>query len=579
MPYFLIVQHKKNGNYYTYKTSFRENGKVKSKYVYLGNEEAALKLLADFNSKKPSNERLLSFSGEDILSKVLEMLDFKNVINKAIQNDTKLDAGRFIEIIVVERALNTFSKWGLADHAHGKSIFSLDASIPSDKFTEANIYHYMDYLHPNIDLIQESLVKTLLRIDDLELNELIIDGTSVSCFGDDETEDEIDDDEESDEDEPHEHDNADKYKEIKRVHGYSRNKRPDLAQVNLMLGVSDQSIPLLFQTFPGNAPDVYMFQSILEKCQRDYSSLLAKVRSKYIIFDKGNNNPKNFKMLDALCKKWQFHFVASIRPSLVAVRKELLALTIENTPLIYTQKKTVLRGKTTSITLYGENRNVLLYINEEIMKQKQDEFQEKIKQVKEEIREHVKHESSAKEKVGKIENLLRKNGLLACFTVQVKKDVVKCAPIKEKLEMKLNVLGKYALMTDDASLGAASMIRIYKTTGVVEQEFHLLKSELAIGPIFHRKPERIQVHFAMILWGMMALALLRYLLKKSSLEFTFEELRAKIQEGRISIGDHVYPDDKSYRIRKSLNVGKELIQVEHKQVQINRRGGDSKRIN
>ena len=28
------------------------------------------------------------------------------------------------------------------------------------------------------------------------------------------------------------------------------------------------------------------------------------------------------------------------------------------------------------------------------------------------------------------------------FTIQVKKDVVKCTRIKEKLEMKLNVLGK-----------------------------------------------------------------------------------------------------------------------------------------
>jgi len=560
MPYSLVIQHKKNGNYYVYKSSFRENGKVRSKYVYLGNEGAALKILADFNSKKPANERLLSLSGEEILAKVLEMLDFKNIISKAIQRDTKLDAGRFVEMIVVERALKSFSKWGLAAIAHGKSAFSLDPSIPMGKFTEANIYHYMDYLHPHLDAIQELLVENLLRVSGLELSELIIDGTSVSCFGDDETAGDDGEEEDSDGGAARARAPGDpgKYQQVKRVHGYSRAKRPDLAQVNLMLGVNGQSIPFFFQTFPGNAPDVFMFQSTLEKCQDHYSSLLTQIRSRYIVFDKGNNNPGNIKALDALCRKWQFHFVASIRPSMAVVRKELLALAAGDAPVIYTQKKTVLRGKTVSLPLYGAQRNVMLYINEEIMAQKRAAFQEKVKQLTAEIRGLLEQDGPARDKAGKVESLLRKRGLLSCFTVQVKKNAVTCTPVKEKLDAKQNALGKYALMTDDVNLDAASILRIYKATGVIEQEFHHLKSDLAISPIFHRKPDRIQVHFALILWGMMALALLRCLLKEHSLDFTFEALRAKIQEGVVSIGDYIYPGGKSYRIRKSLNIGKEL---------------------
>src|SRR4030067_3217645 len=105
MPYSLIIQHKKNSKYYSFHSSFRENGKVRSKNVYLGNEETALKLLADFNTKKPANERLLSFSGEKILSKVLKMLDFPRVVRDALQNSQRLDAGRFVEVGGVEGAL------------------------------------------------------------------------------------------------------------------------------------------------------------------------------------------------------------------------------------------------------------------------------------------------------------------------------------------------------------------------------------------------------------------------------------------------------------------------------------------
>ena len=297
---------------------------------------------------------------------------------------------------------------------------------------------------------------------------------------------------------------------------------------------------------------------MLEKCQAHYSALLARIHSRYIVFDKGNNNPGNFRALDALCNEWQFHFVASIRPSLTAVKKELQSLTPENAPVIYTQKKTVIRGKTVAFSLYGAPRTVLLYINEEIMAKKQAAFQEKVKSLKEEVHNLLALDDPVPDKVGKVRSLLRRSGLYSCFEVQVQEELVSCTPIKKKLDLKQCILGKNALMTDDANLDAAGILRIYKATSTVEQEFHHLKGDLAIGPIFHRRPDRIQVHFALVLWGMMALALLRCLLKQHSLDFTFETLRAKIQEGHVSIGDHTYPGGKSYRIRKTLNVGKDL---------------------
>ena len=122
-------------------------------------------------------------------------------------------------------------------------------------------------------------------------------------------------------------------------------------------------------------------------------------------------------------------------------------------------------------------------------------------------------------------------------------------------------LGKYVLITDDLDLDASSMMRIYKSTGVIEQEFHVLKSELLIDSVFHWKPERIQVHFSLILWGMMALAMLRQELAKKGMDYTFEELMEKIKEGQVSEGDYIYPGKTSYRIRKALNIDKKLTDI------------------
>lgn len=547
MKYFLYIKKTRYGNYYSYRCNYREKGKVKSKSVYLGKEKIALKILSDFNSENPLNERLLSFSGEIILSKILELLDFRKLINRIINNGAEFDIGHFIEMVVIERALNEYSKWRLARLAHKKSFFSLDTCIKSENFTEKNIYNYMDYIYPELDRIQKEIIENLLKMNNMEFNELIIDGTSIYCFGTDEIEGQKN--------------QSKKDKQLKRTNGYSRDKRPDLAQINLMLGVSNHYIPLLFETYSGNTPDLVMFKKILEKCRSDYSMLLKAVQNKYLVFDKGNNSEDNFKELDALCNEWSFYFVASVRPSMVKVKKQLLPLKIEDLPVIYEQKNTKLRGKTSTIFLYKRERNVLLYVNEEITRKKQKEFLELLDKIQEKVRKLNEKQGDITKKLDAIKKILRKNHIISYFKLDAENRRLKCVPINEKINEKINLFGKYAIITNDLNLDAASIIRIYKTCRVVEHEFHLLKSVFSVRPINHRKPERIKVHCALVLWGIMAVALLRFLLMQNKIELTFEKLKDIITDGYLSIGDYIYPSYKSFRIQRTLNFNPELKKI------------------
>ena len=550
MNYSLHISKTKYGNYYSYRHNYRENGKVKTKDIYLGPEDRAVKIISDFNSKKPLNERHLSFSGENLLSKMLEVVDFKKIVNKIVQNDTKFDVGRFIEMLVIERSLYEHSKWRLANISHAKSIFSLDSTITFEKFYENNIYHYMDYIYPNLDLIQKELVEKLLTMENMEFDELIIDATSMHCFGGDDIE--------APKNQVEKYEN---YKQVNRTHGYSRSKRPDLPQINLILGVTNHYIPLFFDAFSGNAPDTAMFKMLLEKCQREYSVLLKKVKKKYLVFDKGNNSKDNFKELDSLCEEWSCHFVTSIRPSMVRVKEQLLPLKIEEQPVIYEQKRTKLRGKTSTILLYKgdkKERNILLYVNEEIAKKNQDAFLELLDEVQEKISEISQKHDKNEDKVDALKNLLRKKRVRSYFNMKVENGTVKCEPIQEKIDEKLNLAGKFAIITNDFTLDAISLIHIYKTSGVVEQEFHILKSVLSLYPLRHRKPTRIKVHCALVIWGAMAFALLRYLLMQNKLKFSFEELKDIVKEGYVSIGDYIYPGHKSFRIQRTLNIGPTL---------------------
>ena len=539
MKWYLTTQKKTHGTYYLYKRNYQQDGTSKSDYMYLGTQDVALKILSDFNAEKPLNERLLSFSGEIILSKILELVEFKNIINRSIQNGAEFDVGRFIEILVIERALYEYSKWKLAHVAHAKSILSLDSIITSDTFYETNIYHYMDYIYPYLDRIQKEIVKVLIRTENMEFDELIIDATSVHCFGSDEV--------------PEPKNQIEKYKQINRTHGYSRSKRPDLPQINLILGVSNHYIPLFFDAFSGNAPDPAMFTTILEKCRRVFPVLLKKVKGKYIVFDKGNNNETNFEELDSLRDKWGCYFVASVRPSMIRVKEQLLPLQLEELPTIYEQKNTTLRGKTSTIFLYKKERNILLYVNEEICRKEQKERLDTLNEIQEKVGEINQTRDTIQDKLDAVKQLLRKHSLLSCFKREVENEAIKCSPIKEKLDEKLNACGKFALITNNFTLDAPSIVRIYKTSGVIEREFHVIKSVLSLYPLEHRKPTRIKVHCALVIWGAMAFALLRFLLTKHDMTFTFEELKLIIKEGYLSIGDYVYPNHKSFRIQRTLN--------------------------
>jgi len=550
MKWYLTTQKKSHGSYYLYKRNYKQEGKSKSDYVYLGTEEVALKILSDFNSEKPQNERLLSFSGEGILSKMLEMVNFKEIINKIVQNETKFDVGRFIEMLVIEHSLYEHSKWRLANISHAKSIFSLDTLITPDNFHENNIYNYMDYVYPKLDQIQKEIVNKLLTMKNMEFDELIIDATSMHCFGGDDVE------------EPK--NQMVKYKQVNRTHGYSRSKRPDLPQINLMLGVTNHYIPLLFDAFSGNAPDTAMFKMLLEKCQREYPMLLKKIKGKYLVFDKGNNSEDNFKEIDSLCEEWSCHFVTSVRPSLVSIKNQLLPLKIEEQSIIYEQQHTKLRGKTSTIFLYDgdkKERNVLLYVNEEIARKRQDEFLELLNEIQEKVSEINQKKVKIEDKKELVEKFLRRKRVISYFKREQDDGTIRCVPIQKKVDEKFNLAGKFAIITTDFTLDADSIIRIYKTSGVVEHEFHILKSVLSLYPLRHRKPTRIKVHCALVTWGAMAFALLRFLLMQHDLEFTFEELKDIVKEGYVSIGDHVYPGYKSFRIQRTLNVSSLLEDI------------------
>jgi len=74
--------------------------------------------------------------------------------------------------------------------------------------------------------------------------------------------------------------------------GYcSGNERKCSPQVNLILGVNNQHVPLFANTYPGNTQDVKMFEDFIDQISIRYHKLTSHIKEKFVIFDQGNVNP------------------------------------------------------------------------------------------------------------------------------------------------------------------------------------------------------------------------------------------------------------------------------------------------
>ena len=56
--------------------------------------------------------------------------------------------------------------------------------------------------------------------------------------------------------------------------------------------------------------------------------------------------------------------------------------------------------------------------------------------------------------------------------------------------------GKLLLVTNTTDLTPEEVVKRYKLLADIERGFRVVKSEIEIGPIYHRLPERIRAHAA-----------------------------------------------------------------------------------
>jgi len=117
------------------------------------------------------------------------------------------------------------------------------------------------------------------------------------------------------------------------------------------------------------------------------------------------------------------------------------------------------------------------------------------------------------------------------FTYDIDKRALKHAKMMD---------GKLLLVTNAPDFTSEEVVKRYKSLADIERGFRVLKSEIEIGPIYHRLPDRIQAHAAICFMALILYRVMRSRLKDShsqiSPERALDKLR-RIQHQIVKVND------------------------------------------
>ena len=320
--------------------------------------------------------------------------------------------------------------------------------------------------------------------------------------------------------------------------GRSKQKRHDKNLVTFGIAESDENIPLMHETYPGNVHDAKLFPEFIDKLIDRLRNMKINTTDMTVVFDKGNNSDENInKILENM------HIVGSLKRNQV---KALMEIPLSEYNHLYKSSKVnEVYGYRTKQHVFGQEFTVVVSYNSKSHSKKEKKYEETKKRILEELAELKK---KAEQENGRGKKITRKglctnankiihNNMTTIFKYRIPEEGKLSFEywVNETAEKEfINSFGKIAIFTDLHNSSSADIARTYFGKNLVEEDFKFLKDKLLIPvpPFFMRKDGRIRVHVFLCVMGML---FYRYLAKKVKCEgLSIKELEHQLEGIRMA---------------------------------------------
>lgn len=116
------------------------------------------------------------------------------------------------------------------------------------------------------------------------------------------------------------------------------------------------------------------------------------------------------------------------------------------------------------------------------------------------------------------------------FRVDLKNELFAYEIKQEALDLAELMDGKLLLVTNTPDLSPKNVVDRYKSLADIECGFRVLKSEIEIGPVFHRLPERIKAHASICFIALILYRIMRQRLHAADSDMSPERAMAELQK-------------------------------------------------
>jgi transposase len=289
----------------------------------------------------------------------------------------------------------------------------------------------------------------------------------------------------------------------KAARGYSRDHRPDCAQIVIAMLVTPEGFPLTYEVFDGDRADVTTLEQMLDEVESKHG------RARRIwIFDRGIVSQAN---LEKLRQRGGQYVVGTPRHQLEAYQKELLE---GNWSQI---------SDSVQVQLIAQEQET--YVLARSVDRAKKEEAMRWRQVRGLMRDLIRlRRAVRKGSLIKADKVLMRLGRLserwprAWHYVEVdwKDGRLSWQWDRQALRLAQHRDGAYLLRTNLTDRSPDSLWRMYVQLTEVEAVFRALKSELAIRPIWHWVGPRVEAHVMVAFLGYCMWVCLKQKLKASA---------------------------------------------------------------
>jgi hypothetical protein len=271
-----------------------------------------------------------------------------------------------------------------------------------------------------------------------------------------------------------------------RLDGYSRDKRPDRAQVVIGLAVTREGIPVRCWTWAGNTHDAETVATVKKS--------LSGWRLNRVVWavDRGMVSEDNLKEL----RRGGAHYIAGER---MRAGKPVVEAALARAGR-YQKVRDNLEVKEIVVGNGEARRRFVLVRNPAQVARDREQRELTLARIEEAL---AKLPDGGAEHTKRVCELLA-HPLLGRYLTRDRRGRPVVNKAKVKAEERLD--GKYLVVTSDDSLSTEDVAVGYKQLAEVERAWRCLKTELELRPMHHRKADRIKAH-VLLCW--LALLLVR----------------------------------------------------------------------